>query len=538
MLDRLPNEIVEIIVHHLNMTDMIRCKQVCKVWNSKIAYASLIKQFHCSTLTQFNNFVSFCGSNGLDGAIVKKLGLHFPLQQPLPLASIPILFPKVEWLSLKYKNGKNMKERGNLDAFEPWALHLRHLETNYIEGIVPELFTYLQFQHLTSIAIYFNWPNSRYRDVSDFINCLSLVPTLESLKLAGFVVHLSDLEFLHNSTPRLISLTLSEGVVCFHESAMNNLKPATMIKSLTIESHANVNDDEYMSLDYISRKYPNLELLHFNPCLEAFVSPTFIHEGRYTTNFVHLTSKLSKEFKSLTLNSYLFRPSIFKELDKRKVKLNQLSIISPNTAFQQYLFINSIQSYDQFQHIQEFTINNMNIKYTHAIKNMVQLNKITLIHCYGLEQLFSFCPPNLKSLCVDTDDKLSALIAKKPTVLTKLAYLTIQGKEIENTFISFIGRICPRLQSFHLTDSSYRFKNKLFLGFPQRTLKELRIHIKDCFSYFTTRTSKGTRHYAYFVSRNGGTIDRLKSTQFVRISFIIKCRTNPEIWLNDHLLIN
>jgi hypothetical protein len=179
----------------------------------------------------------------------------------------------------------------------------------------------------------------------------------------------------------------------------------------------------------------------------------------------------------------------------------------------------------------------MNIKYTPAIKKIAQLSKLTLIHCYGLEELFNYCPPNLKSLYVNTDSKLSLLIAKKPAVLQNLSHLVIQGKEIENAFISFIGRICPRLQSFHLTDSSYRFKNKLFMGFPQRTLKELRIQIKDCFSYFTTRTSKGTRHYAYFVSRNGGTVERLKTTQFITISFIIKCRTSPEIWLNNHPLI-
>jgi hypothetical protein len=276
------------------------------------------------------------------------------------------------------------------------------------------------------------------------------------------MISIESLELFHDTLPHLISITFFDSE--FKEiSVPENIRPATRIKVVFFELSGDNIRDKVKLLQYINKKYPNIEDFSFIDFDDYKDIPDSDKDGANSIlqeGLVPLLSRSGPQFRKLTINFDLFDLDHLKALSTTQCQIESFGISS---CYKDNILEN-LTDIPQFSYLQSLHIRGIQPSNFRWLKKLTSLKSLKLRN-----RNKRFCDfENIIRMCNDTLESITlrgAWIQPKLTSNTCfIRDLTIAfanfGSDNINDVDHFITYSCPRLKILKL--HSCVFRKELF----------------------------------------------------------------------------
>lgn len=410
-MDRLPLEVFCEIISLLDYCSILNCSLVCKKWNQSVNQSLILfETVQCHNFSNHYRIKKFFYQNQHRASRVKTLEYNFRGDMPKSaMEEIQHMFPNVEHFRLFFcdqgffssslharryasRTSRYQEIRRTSDSTPEtedignW-LNLKSVEETSRFMYASTMLNQCQktYDHLT--RIWLNFAHCEATTLGDEMDYLftgfKKVPALESLTLTYAKITFDRLDKLHSSCPKMIDLLLIKPEFFKHPNAPHQRyildirplhykpDPANSLKNLTINEAVFVGGIPI--LEYIARKYPQIEQLVCNMDLQS-------HNGTEDLHQVALSQLAMncKQLKYLDTNLCNYTSETLEAFDQHQsaLEMEQFTLTPPQT-----LLTFETLSFTRFRYglkklnIKEQTYFDMNI----LISMMSQFSNLTSI---------------------------------------------------------------------------------------------------------------------------------------------------------------
>jgi hypothetical protein len=345
-MERLPRETFLLIASYLDFETRFQIAYVCKDWHSVISNHNLYETVYIDR--DHNGPIDFFANNKTLGATVKSLQVngvgitwshlkgwpnYFPHLQNLSLA-----IAEVDMFSSDYEEEYDEDEycyeqdgqcfNATSSSFKKWERLASISEfTKYMYS--GSILISGKYPNLTSIDLNFNLiPDHAVDTVMDVLLIgLKSAPTLKYLKLIVAKLTLKKLNLLHHNAPSIEGLILEDIALGEDADDINEeyfvIQPQPVDKLTRLEmqgSRFSFYENETLTIpawiDYISQKYPNIEILKMNQFTPASIE--------YEAPVVHVVNKC-KKLKTFNVDFCHLSTSVLTAFDQTAILLEKYS---------------------------------------------------------------------------------------------------------------------------------------------------------------------------------------------------------------------
>ncbi|KAI7902210.1 uncharacterized protein BX663DRAFT_552632 [Cokeromyces recurvatus] len=506
-MNRLPYETFFQIISYLGNRDLYQASYVCRYWNKIIRRSKLYETLDITRFRiQHNKMVEFFTNYKEYANTVKKINVD--CNEEIHIEHIrkwPLLFPNVKELSLDFETSESDFEDEDssdlffqdnygpigflLSLFESHSFFPTRTEKSFskwknlksvternrymytVSMLKSNVFKNLSYLMLNFELVYFL---SSSRASTELISSLSNAPALKHLCLAHAYINIQLLEKLHSNTPVLEILDLKYATLDDNspwELETSSVEPALSINQLCLEEVTMRSSFKWKILDYVSKKYLNMERILFkfwldeNLFMEIPVDPLI--EER-----IVCIAKNCKHIKEFDVDIHPFTKKILDAFDEiNLMRIKDFFSISRN--MEELINLSYSNQRNYIEHL-NITISDIDIDFQIIIHRFTNLKTISLSFCPhhlgpGQDQGFvnfpfnSFLNQHPNVIHLKLHSFFISLHPIFPQPYYNLDRLELYGATIpepaeENLsyLLRFISQSCPKLKLFALSIKSLR----------------------------------------------------------------------------------
>ncbi|KAI8879053.1 hypothetical protein K501DRAFT_25934 [Backusella circina FSU 941] len=498
MLEKLPDELLLEVTSYLGFYSKLNLVQTCRklykvIYHRKLFEDISIPRHHIGKIMQrFKN-------GELDGSKVKTLSMKLQFAQENYLPQIPTIFPNLKELYTGESTFFDPEiEHADLERVKVLKDKLEVHDIRRCHKLIPLLIQDVPFTRLSFLSLdEFYFTKKGYVDINLF-SCLKNLPSLEILKLGWFKVNINFMEKLHQKCPKLKTLVFK-----YTELEMNSddhispsIEPANNLLSFKMKGNIKFYDQNYLLLQYIDKKYPNLKSLDMNSLMRIPRSNTPIDEGvlTYRTYHQRLPEFMTRVMPRLL--SVKIEPKLFENFigSMRPISLH-LTSIGFYSSKNKYDMFKTLKDLRFIQSLTFLTTLLIELKHTKYIcHKSIILPNIKSIYLFGSNRLnglyleldkFLFTFNGVETLDIKSD-KCKIAISDTTKYNTfkypRLKRLELHVKDVEPKVKSYINNCLPNVNelSWKTSEKSGEYK----FDFPQHTFKLFHLFVfRSSFSY-------------------------------------------------------
>lgn len=514
-MERLPRETFLLICSYLDFESRFQFAYVCKGWHSIISNHNLYETVyfdkdHNTPIDFFANKKEF-GSTvkslqvngvGITFSHVKKWPNHFPLLQNLSLA-----IAEADMWSSDYEEEYDEDEycyeedgqcfNTKSSSFKKWSRLASISEfTKYM--YTGSILLSGNYPKLTSIDLNFSFiPDHAVDSVMEMIvQGVKNAPNLKYLKLIVAKLSLKKLDLLHLHAPNLEGLIL-ENISLGEDSESSSTiqvdeeiaaKQLTRLEMQGSRFSFYENDDLTISqwLHYISRKYPNIEVLKMNQFTPASIE--------YEAPIVHTINQCRK-LKTFNVDFCYLSTDVLSAFDQTAIQLEKyssesqdmtelrnLSVTKHRHSIYRLDLVVPVGNTDMIQILSRFTglttINtypSTDIDYAVGVPLQIPFNTFLKQHRTLETLILKSCTIYLDQEEEDEDGFVSALDT------LELEKVTMKNTATDApTIFDFVSRACRSLKVLILTArfQEYPMQQVTKLDFSNHTIVYMKVYIE------------------------------------------------------------
>ncbi|KAI8877690.1 hypothetical protein K501DRAFT_278202 [Backusella circina FSU 941] len=349
-MKRLSVEVISIIFKYLHLKQKLECMLVCKRWANILRSGLDIETV--IIVNRKNVFISLMEKiKVLDdyGRHCRRLMINEPIPHIFDYEALARHFPNLTYLVL---NGDDQTESSHLQQKslikaeqrqqqqqKPWRIHLK------VAKILKYNWRFLYFLdagvfHSLETLVLSPCNEFSYQFMTSIFGKLKNAPNIKTLSIERLHVDVCDLEELHKSLPKLISLTLKKCFLHCERSVPVHVQPIHTLKTLQILDFYPSFDVETSIPRYLIFKYSRIEKL-------VMKTPMY-SEGKFSQlahNATCFIRAIGRHLTSLELHLAFKTPTVFDILDN-KVRLEHLTarIFLSNRLFNKLVSFNGMQN--------------------------------------------------------------------------------------------------------------------------------------------------------------------------------------------------
>ncbi|KAI8879325.1 hypothetical protein K501DRAFT_336167 [Backusella circina FSU 941] len=444
-------ELLHQIFTLLHQHDKLECMTVCRQWSNTIENFSLFSTLRIGSMTQMNKLIEKVRHEPTQGARVERLVLDVELDVDFKMDILPFFFPNVQeflFFNIYERNDNYHMSFTKKLSPHPWYRRIEHITEYATELHTQYILNSGLCTHLKTIVI----SGTDYDLGFKFISSLANAPGLTTLCMCDFSLAISDLELLHETVPLLHSLTLDDGQIACHTLASDLMRPASVMKKLTLKSILVLFvENEILLLHYICMKYINLfELSYDVMCMNQGIGDM---ERLYKEGFTRLAETFHSHLGKLSLAFEYQNENPFKMLDDANCQIQELTLghvvrlplleqlaRSNQVRFIQALTIDHILDTSTLQWLKEFTtLKELNLY--HPYQGSVTQRKVI-----KLGELFAILGQTLETLRLRTHH-LEFDTRHHHRKQYPISHLSFDRTLLPNQIDVFISQTLPKLQT-------------------------------------------------------------------------------------------
>jgi hypothetical protein len=267
MILNLPTEVILTIASYLTLQEKVDLVMTCRSLHTLISKTNLYQELDLlHTNKDIKSIVQKFETHQLDGTQVKTLNIDFNTLSEQQYSQISDIFPNVT----RFRYSGKYQGIGPADLLAKWKDTLEQCNLkNAIDSSLTDMEN-LTISRLTELKLGYSKYNS-YEDRGFnprcFLSITSSTPSLKMLWLQKCDINLEFLEGLHANCIHLQSLILKGVmVVVDNEYLLESITPAKSVLKLEISDDSLILDTNMSYLDYIVKKYVNLQSLYVSIC--------------------------------------------------------------------------------------------------------------------------------------------------------------------------------------------------------------------------------------------------------------------------------
>lgn len=496
-MDRLPKEIVLVIINDFSFKEKLACALVCRKWWTWIRDSSLYKTLYFpqhgdnlqKAVAYFNN-----QNYGHHVRNLQILNFNLDLDQFL---NLPGLFPHLKQLKIAVEADLfNEYQETALNSAESdlqiqrWA-SLESIDEgdNRLYPVVPALLRSPKSVCLTSINLSFPQGSISSNPSKDLLQSIGNAPALQSLVVDCITLSLPDFDSLLEKTPQLKTLGLSNLSIDDENEGSDFSEPKNNLQHLTIDFSPMTNLEFDQWIDYLSLYKSIISLIVGSVDNLARLSPfAAAIESSLIDAFPNWT-----QLKKYKMGLAPLAEPVLQAMVNNRIELQELSI---HTYFRfGTLQFGLLGSSNLAHNIQSLRIVGDSVEYLDQpdvpfaglMDQMVNLDKINVIDfdCWkqnnpDMITYLIYNAPNVRTMIIPALSAGPPLFNALPTEFTsRLTLLDINYCQFDfslvdsddiNASFNHALQHCPHLESFNSFVNIYKSIEGTTLGI-ENTLK-------------------------------------------------------------------
>ncbi|KAI9481288.1 MAG: hypothetical protein EXX96DRAFT_566150 [Benjaminiella poitrasii] len=543
-MNRLPYETFFQIICYLENRDLYQASYVCRYWNRVIRRSKLYEALDISHFrSQHNKMVEFFTDYKEYANTVKKLNVDCSEEIHLEhIRKWPLLFPNVRELNLDFETSESDFDDEDspdlffqdnygpigflLSLFESHSFFPTRTEKSFsrwknlqsvternrymytVSMLKSNVFKNLNYLMLNFELVYFL---SSSRASTELINALSNAPALKHLCLAHAYINLQLLEKLHTNTPLLEILDLKYATLDDNSAweLTTSVEPALTINRLCLEEVTMRSSFKWKILDYISKKYLNMEHTMFKFWLDENLFMEIPVDPLIEERIIHI-AKNCRNIREFDVDIHPFTKNIldaFDEINLMRIK----DFFSLSRNMEELINLSHSNQRNYIEHL-NVTVSDIEIDFQSIIHRFTNLTTINLSFCphhMGPGQGQTLLPlplntfmnhhPNLMNLKIHsfliTLDDITQPIRTFEIDKLELYSIAIPDLAEENLsrLLDYICQSCPNLKLLALSIKSLKTiinPEDIVMDLSRHNISTLNIFIKG-FPYVHLRDIQG-----------------------------------------------